>query len=202
MLHNIFGDKVWGPPGGHKYVLKALSKIGKKILHIAFLGLFKFKVLTYHFYLTLFLRRLLNQHASLWHLYSVVHSILYWDQLFAWCTSKLIYSIFIEVDQNSFQIPWYSHECEKLPNKTSSTVTNGLLMIRTCCWWGNDLLSFSHRGFDIGNFFCEWTYDYTNDKFPFFTANTKNYPTKSQQVCKMSLLGSFFFLLFLNRWIY
>ncbi|XP_042631190.1 choline kinase alpha isoform X1 [Cyprinus carpio] len=42
--------------------------------------------------------------------------------------------------------------------------------------------SYSYRGFDIGNFFCEWTYDYTYDKFPFFITNTKNYPTKSQQM--------------------
>lgn len=59
-------------------------------------------------------------------------------------------------------------------------------------YYHNDLLSFSHRGFDIGNFFCEWTYDYTYDKFPFFTNNSKNYPTKAQQVCKHRL---FFFLL-------
>ncbi|XP_073785310.1 choline kinase alpha isoform X3 [Danio rerio] len=42
--------------------------------------------------------------------------------------------------------------------------------------------SYNYRGFDIGNFFCEWTYDYTYDKFPFFTNNTKNYPTKAQQM--------------------
>ncbi|XP_059420977.1 choline kinase alpha-like isoform X2 [Carassius carassius] len=42
--------------------------------------------------------------------------------------------------------------------------------------------SYSYRGFDIGNFFCEWTYDYTYDKFPFFITNTKNYPTKAQQM--------------------
>uniref|UniRef100_A0A672MID6 ethanolamine kinase n=1 Tax=Sinocyclocheilus grahami TaxID=75366 RepID=A0A672MID6_SINGR len=42
--------------------------------------------------------------------------------------------------------------------------------------------SYSYRGFDFGNFFCEWTYDYTYDKFPFFTTNTKNYPTKAQQM--------------------
>lgn len=72
-----------------------------------------------------------------------------------------------------------------------------------CCWWGNDLLSFSHRGFDIGNFFCEWTYDYTYDKFPFFTANTKNYPTKAQQVCKMSLLGFALIWLYLPwKWLH
>lgn len=42
--------------------------------------------------------------------------------------------------------------------------------------------SYNYRGFDIGNFFCEWTYDYTYDKFPFFITNTKNYPTKAQQM--------------------
>ncbi len=60
-----------------------------------------------------------------------------------------------------------------------------------CCWWGADLLSFFHRGFDIGNFFCEWAYDYTYDNFPFFITNTKNYPTKAQQVCKMTFWGTF-----------
>uniref|UniRef100_A0A8C2JTH5 Ethanolamine kinase n=1 Tax=Cyprinus carpio TaxID=7962 RepID=A0A8C2JTH5_CYPCA len=42
--------------------------------------------------------------------------------------------------------------------------------------------SYNYRGFDIGNFFCEWTYDYTYDKFPFFITNTKKYPTKAQQM--------------------
>ncbi|XP_052008118.1 choline kinase alpha [Xyrauchen texanus] len=42
--------------------------------------------------------------------------------------------------------------------------------------------SYNYRGFDIGNFFCEWIYDYTFDKFPFFKTNTKNYPTKAQQM--------------------
>ncbi|MGH0122301.1 UNVERIFIED_CONTAM: hypothetical protein FKN15_033318 [Acipenser sinensis] len=37
-------------------------------------------------------------------------------------------------------------------------------------------------GFDIGNHFCEWIYDYSYDKFPFFKANFKNYPTKTQQL--------------------
>ncbi|KAG9329342.1 hypothetical protein JZ751_008158 [Albula glossodonta] len=39
------------------------------------------------------------------------------------------------------------------------------------------------RGFDIGNHFCEWMYDYTYENFPFFKASSKNYPTKMQQVC-------------------
>ncbi|XP_056621949.1 choline kinase alpha isoform X3 [Triplophysa dalaica] len=42
--------------------------------------------------------------------------------------------------------------------------------------------SYNYRGFDIGNFFCEWSYDYTWDKFPFFKANTKNYPPKEKQM--------------------
>ncbi|MGH0122302.1 UNVERIFIED_CONTAM: hypothetical protein FKN15_033319 [Acipenser sinensis] len=42
--------------------------------------------------------------------------------------------------------------------------------------------SYNYRGFDIGNHFCEWIYDYSYDKFPFFKANFKNYPTKTQQL--------------------
>ncbi|KAM9481627.1 choline kinase alpha [Clarias gariepinus] len=42
--------------------------------------------------------------------------------------------------------------------------------------------SYNYRGFDIGNFFCEWMYDYNCDTFPFFSSNTKNYPNKAQQM--------------------
>ncbi|XP_036390692.1 choline kinase alpha [Megalops cyprinoides] len=42
--------------------------------------------------------------------------------------------------------------------------------------------SYNYRGFDIGNHFCEWMYDYTYEKFPFFKATSKNYPTKAQQL--------------------
>ncbi|XP_048829531.1 choline kinase alpha [Brienomyrus brachyistius] len=42
--------------------------------------------------------------------------------------------------------------------------------------------SYNYRGFDIGNHFCEWMYDYTYDNFPFFKANPKNYPSKAQQL--------------------
>ena len=38
------------------------------------------------------------------------------------------------------------------------------------------------RGFDIGNHFCEWMYDYNCDTFPFFKVNAENYPSKAQQV--------------------
>lgn len=41
---------------------------------------------------------------------------------------------------------------------------------------------FSFRGFDIGNHFCEWMYDYTYEKYPFFRANIRKYPTRKQQV--------------------
>lgn len=41
------------------------------------------------------------------------------------------------------------------------------------------------RGFDIGNHFCEWMYDYNCDEFPFFKVSAQNYPSKAQQVCKI-----------------
>lgn len=55
---------------------------------------------------------------------------------------------------------------------------------------------FCIRGFDIGNHFCEWMYDYNHDKPPFFKVNTKNYPTKAQQVHNIPL--SIFYLRFHN----
>ncbi|XP_077452092.1 choline kinase alpha isoform X3 [Stigmatopora argus] len=42
--------------------------------------------------------------------------------------------------------------------------------------------SYNYRGFDIGNHFCEWMYDYNCDEFPFFKVNTKGYPSKAQQL--------------------
>ncbi|KFQ06228.1 Choline kinase alpha, partial [Leptosomus discolor] len=38
------------------------------------------------------------------------------------------------------------------------------------------------RGFDIGNHFCEWMYDYTYEKYPFFKASVLKYPSKKQQL--------------------
>ncbi|KAG2459933.1 CHKA kinase, partial [Polypterus senegalus] len=38
------------------------------------------------------------------------------------------------------------------------------------------------RGFDIGNHFCEWVYDYTYNQWPFFKANLENYPNRQQQL--------------------
>lgn len=48
------------------------------------------------------------------------------------------------------------------------------------CWFL--YFSSSHRGFDIGNHFCEWMYDYDCDEFPYFSVNTQAYPSKAQQV--------------------
>ncbi|CAL1595209.1 unnamed protein product [Knipowitschia caucasica] len=42
--------------------------------------------------------------------------------------------------------------------------------------------SYNYRGFDIGNHFCEWMYDYNCEEFPFFKVNTQAYPTKAQQM--------------------
>ncbi|XP_078534064.1 choline/ethanolamine kinase-like [Lissotriton helveticus] len=42
--------------------------------------------------------------------------------------------------------------------------------------------SYNYRGFDIGNHFCEWVYDYTYDKWPFYKASLENYPNREQQL--------------------
>ncbi|KAK5867542.1 hypothetical protein PBY51_012018 [Eleginops maclovinus] len=42
--------------------------------------------------------------------------------------------------------------------------------------------SYNYRGFDFGNHFCEWMYDYTYNQWPFFKAIQANYPTREQQL--------------------
>lgn len=42
--------------------------------------------------------------------------------------------------------------------------------------------SYNYRGFDIGNHFCEWMYDYNCEEFPFFKVSVENYPSKAQQM--------------------
>ncbi|XP_069764129.1 choline/ethanolamine kinase isoform X2 [Narcine bancroftii] len=42
--------------------------------------------------------------------------------------------------------------------------------------------SYNYRGFDIGNHFCEWMYDYTYDQWPFFKVNMEKYPNQQQQL--------------------
>ncbi|XP_062350506.1 choline kinase alpha isoform X2 [Cinclus cinclus] len=42
--------------------------------------------------------------------------------------------------------------------------------------------SYNYRGFDIGNHFCEWMYDYSYEKYPFFKASILKYPSKKQQL--------------------
>lgn len=42
--------------------------------------------------------------------------------------------------------------------------------------------SYNYRGFDFGNHFCEWVYDYTHDSWPFYKANLDNYPNREQQL--------------------
>ncbi|XP_063014815.1 choline kinase alpha isoform X2 [Melospiza melodia melodia] len=42
--------------------------------------------------------------------------------------------------------------------------------------------SYNYRGFDIGNHFCEWMYDYSYEKYPFFKASVLKYPSKKQQL--------------------
>uniref|UniRef100_A0A8B9P539 Ethanolamine kinase n=1 Tax=Apteryx owenii TaxID=8824 RepID=A0A8B9P539_APTOW len=42
--------------------------------------------------------------------------------------------------------------------------------------------SYNYRGFDIGNHFCEWVYNYTHDSWPFYKASPENYPNRQQQL--------------------
>ncbi|XP_048209472.1 choline/ethanolamine kinase isoform X1 [Perognathus longimembris pacificus] len=42
--------------------------------------------------------------------------------------------------------------------------------------------SYNYRGFDIGNHFCEWVYDYTHEEWPFYKAQLTDYPTQEQQL--------------------
>ncbi|XP_068579423.1 choline/ethanolamine kinase [Cebidichthys violaceus] len=42
--------------------------------------------------------------------------------------------------------------------------------------------SYNYRGFDFGNHFCEWMYDYTYNQWPFYKAIPENYPTREQQL--------------------
>uniref|UniRef100_A0A8C2X5T3 Ethanolamine kinase n=1 Tax=Cyclopterus lumpus TaxID=8103 RepID=A0A8C2X5T3_CYCLU len=42
--------------------------------------------------------------------------------------------------------------------------------------------SYNYRGFDFGNHFCEWMYDYTYNQWPFYKARPENYPTREQQL--------------------
>uniref|UniRef100_A0A8C7XHH0 Ethanolamine kinase n=1 Tax=Oryzias sinensis TaxID=183150 RepID=A0A8C7XHH0_9TELE len=52
--------------------------------------------------------------------------------------------------------------------------------------------SYNYRGFDFGNHFCEWMYDYTFDEWPFFKATPKNYPSREQQLLFIrSYLGEY-----------
>lgn len=48
---------------------------------------------------------------------------------------------------------------------------------------GTECPPYSPRGFDIGNHFCEWVYDYTHEEWPFYKAQPADYPTQGQQVC-------------------
>ncbi|XP_076805139.1 choline/ethanolamine kinase-like isoform X2 [Clavelina lepadiformis] len=42
--------------------------------------------------------------------------------------------------------------------------------------------SYNYRGFDIGNHFCEWMYDYSHPSWPFYSYKPENFPTREQQL--------------------
>ncbi|XP_001367466.2 choline kinase alpha [Monodelphis domestica] len=98
----------------------------------------------------------------------------------------------------SYNLPLEMENLRSLLESTSSPVVfchndcqegNILLLEGREAWEKQKLMlidfeysSYNYRGFDIGNHFCEWMYDYTYEKFPFFRANIPKYPTKKQQL--------------------
>lgn len=53
-------------------------------------------------------------------------------------------------------------------------------------WWLTPIdfeyASYNYRGFDIGNHFCEWCYDYEVDHAPYFSSDLSLYPNKKEQL--------------------
>uniref|UniRef100_A0A915IAT3 Uncharacterized protein n=1 Tax=Romanomermis culicivorax TaxID=13658 RepID=A0A915IAT3_ROMCU len=41
--------------------------------------------------------------------------------------------------------------------------------------------SYNYRAFDFANHFCEWTFDYTNNSYPFYWFSNENFPDANQQ---------------------
>ncbi|KAK2154179.1 hypothetical protein LSH36_275g09020 [Paralvinella palmiformis] len=41
---------------------------------------------------------------------------------------------------------------------------------------------YNFRGFDLGNHFCEWCYDYSIKEAPYYSAVISNYPSRDQQL--------------------
>uniref|UniRef100_UPI00358F70EF choline kinase alpha-like isoform X3 n=1 Tax=Myxine glutinosa TaxID=7769 RepID=UPI00358F70EF len=52
--------------------------------------------------------------------------------------------------------------------------------------------SYNYRGFDIANFFCEWTMDYTKPSWPYFSFNPQNYPSREKQDYAIARLEAYF----------
>jgi len=42
--------------------------------------------------------------------------------------------------------------------------------------------AYNYRGFDLGNYFCEWMMDNNFEFFPYFSADRSQYPNKTQQL--------------------
>lgn len=68
-----------------------------------------------------------------------------------------------------------SIDCEIKSTSNNETTNEPELMIIDF-----EYCAYNYRGFDIANHFLEWTYDYTNDKFPFFHYRPSDYPTPQQ----------------------
>lgn len=47
--------------------------------------------------------------------------------------------------------------------------------------------SYNYRGFDFANHMCEWLYDYSNEKHPYFWSRPGNFPKIQQQVSNQKI---------------
>ncbi|XP_049578704.1 choline/ethanolamine kinase isoform X2 [Syngnathus scovelli] len=61
-------------------------------------------------------------------------------------------------------------------HKGDQTSTDRLMLIDF------EYSSYNYRGFDFGNHFCEWMYDYTYNQWPFYKATPEDYPSREQQL--------------------
>ncbi|KAM4748580.1 choline/ethanolamine kinase [Rhinophrynus dorsalis] len=63
-----------------------------------------------------------------------------------------------------------------LLSSRSSSPTDRLMLIDF------EYSSYNYRGFDMGNHFCEWIYNYQHNEWPFYRAQLSDYPTRKQQL--------------------
>ncbi|XP_035231143.1 choline/ethanolamine kinase-like [Stegodyphus dumicola] len=108
---------------------------------------------------------------------------------------------FLKRNQSFSQRQWYEEEFEWLTKEMEKT-NSPLVYCHNDLHGGNILLrenssklnepdinlidfefgGYNYRGFDIGNHFCEWCFNYITEKFPFFEGDFNKFPSEEEQV--------------------